>query len=45
MDGAVIPPVVGFAADHLAMRVAMMVPALCFAYVLGVSMLGKAIYE
>jgi len=45
MGGAVIPPLVGFAADHLGIQLAMMVPALCFLYVLAVSFLGKASYE
>ncbi|MHB1856731.1 MAG: glucose/galactose MFS transporter, partial [Acidobacteriaceae bacterium] len=45
MGGAVIPPLVGFAADHLGIQLAMLVPALCFLYVLAVSFLGKASYE
>lgn len=45
IGGAAIPPLVGLTADHLGMRLAMGIPALCFAFVLGVSMLGKARYE
>lgn len=45
MGGAVIPPLVGLTADHLGIRIAMMIPALCFIYVLTVAMVGKARYE
>ena len=45
IGGGIIPPLVGLTADHFGLRIAMMVPALCFVYVLAVSMLGKATYE
>jgi fucose permease len=45
IGGAVIPPLVGLTADHLGIRIAMMVPLLCFVYVLAVSVFGKAKYD
>src|ERR1035437_5214709 len=45
IGGAVIPPLVGLTADHWAIRIAMMVPLLCFVYVLAVSVFGKAKYD
>lgn len=45
IGGAILPPLVGLTADHLGLRVAMFVPALCFLFVLAVAMTGKAIYE
>jgi fucose permease len=45
IGGAVVPPLVGFAADHLGLQVAMAIPVLCFAFVFAVSLLGKAAYE
>jgi fucose permease len=45
IGGAIIPPLVGLVADHLGLRAAMMVPVLCFFYVLLVSALGRASYE
>ena len=45
IGGGIIPPLVGLSADHLGLRVAMMVPVLCLVYVLVVSIVGKAIYE
>ena len=45
IGGAIAPPLVGLAADHLGLQVAMMIPALCFVYVLVVSLVGKARYE
>jgi fucose permease len=45
IGGGIIPPLVGLTADHFGLRAAMIVPALCFVYVLAVSMLGKATYE
>ncbi len=45
MGGAVIPPLVGLTADHLGLQIAMTIPALCFVYVLVVSIVGKAAYE
>lgn len=43
--GAIIPPLMGMTADHLGLRAAMAIPALCFIYVLTVSIIGKAKYE
>lgn len=45
LGGALIPPIVGWVGDHSGMKVAMLVPALCFAYVFGLSLFGKAKYE
>ncbi len=45
VGGAVVPPLVGLLGDHFGLRIAMLLPALCFSYVFGVSMLGKAKYE
>jgi len=45
VGGAVMPPLVGLVGDHFGLRVAMAVPALCFAYVFGLAMLGRAKYE
>jgi fucose permease len=45
VGGAIVPPVVGLVGDNLNMQAAMMVPALCFAYVFGLAMLGRAKYE
>jgi MFS transporter, FHS family, L-fucose permease len=45
IGGAVIPPIVGLTADHFGLRIAMIVPALCFTYVVAVSFAGKAKYE
>jgi fucose permease len=36
---------VGWVGDHFDMRVAMLVPAFCFAYVLGLAMIGRAKFE
>jgi len=45
VGGAVMPPLVGLVGDHFGLRAAMAVPALCFAYVFGLAMLGRAKYE
>jgi len=45
IGGTVMPPIVGLVGDHLGMQAAMVVPALCLAYVLGLSMQGRARYE
>lgn len=45
VGGAFIPPLVGLMADHFGLQVGMMVPALCFLYVLVISFVGKARYE
>jgi fucose permease len=45
LGGALIPPLEGLAGDHFGMRVAMLVPALCFAYVVGLAMWGRAKYD
>jgi MFS transporter, FHS family, L-fucose permease len=42
---AVMSPVQGWIADHAGMRVAMLIPALCFCYVIGLAMFGRAKYE
>jgi MFS transporter, FHS family, L-fucose permease len=45
LGGAIIPPLVGLVGDNLGMRAAMMLPAVCFSYVFGLSILGKAKYD
>jgi fucose permease len=45
IGGGIIPPLVGLSADHFGIRVAMMVPLLCFLYVLVLSLIGRAKYE
>jgi MFS transporter, FHS family, L-fucose permease len=45
LGGALIPPLVGWVGDHSGMRMAMLVPALCFTYVFGLAMFGRAKYE
>lgn len=45
IGGAIIPPLVGLTADHFSMRIAMMVPAFCFTFVLAVALVGKAQYD
>lgn len=45
MGGALLPPLVGLVGDHYGMRVAMMVPALSFAYVFLLALFGRARYE
>jgi len=45
IGGGIIPPLVGLTADHVGIRTAMMVPLLCFLYVLGIAVVGKAKYE
>jgi len=45
VGGAIIPPIVGLVGDHLGLRAAMFVPAICFAYVFGLATLGRAKYE
>jgi fucose permease len=45
IGGAIIPPLVGLTADHFGLQVAMVIPAFCFAFVLSVSLWGKATYE
>ncbi len=45
LGGALIPPLVGWVGDNFGMQVAMLVPALCFAYVLGLALFGRAKYE
>jgi len=42
---AVVPPLQGWIGDHIGMRVAMMVPALCLIYVVGLTLFGRAKYE
>jgi FHS family L-fucose permease-like MFS transporter len=45
LGGALVPPLVGWVGDSFGMHAAMMVPALCFAYVFGLAMFGRAKYE
>lgn len=45
LGGALIPPLEGLVGDHLGMRMAMLVPALCFAYVAGLAFWGRAKYQ
>jgi fucose permease len=45
IGGAMVPPLVGLTADHFGLRIAMLVPFLCFVYVLVISMAGRAKYE
>lgn len=45
IGGAIVPPIVGLAADHFGLQRAMVVPAICFLYVIAVALLGKAKYE
>lgn len=45
LGGALVPPVMGWAGDNFGLRVAMLIPALCFAYVFGLAMFGRAKYE
>jgi fucose permease len=42
---AIVPPLQGWVGDHVGMRVAMLVPALCLTYVIGLAILGRAKYE
>ena len=42
---AAVPPLQGWVADHIGMRVAMLVPAICFTYVIGLTMFGRAKYD
>ncbi|MGB8952862.1 MAG: MFS transporter [Candidatus Aminicenantales bacterium] len=45
MGGALIPPVVGWVGDNYGMHAAMLVPAVCFMYVFGLAIFGRARYE
>lgn len=45
VGGALAPPIVGWVGDHFGLRAGMLVPALAFAYVFGLAMLGRAKYE
>jgi fucose permease len=45
IGGAIIPTLVGLIADHVGLRAAMLVPALCFVYVAIVAFAGKAKYN
>jgi FHS family L-fucose permease-like MFS transporter len=42
---AAVPPFQGWVADHIGMRVAMLVPAVCLTYVIGLAMFGRAKYD
>ncbi len=45
VGGALLPPLAGFVGDHAGMHAAMLVPAAGFAYVFGLSLVGRAKYE
>ena len=45
IGGAILPPLVGLTADHLGLRLAMLIPVLAFGYVFLVAFAGKANYE
>jgi FHS family L-fucose permease-like MFS transporter len=45
IGGGIIPPLVGLSADHFGIRVGMMIPLLCFLYVLVISFVGRAKYD
>jgi FHS family L-fucose permease-like MFS transporter len=45
VGGAIIPLIAGRAGDYWGMHAAMLVPAAAFAYVLGLSLFGRARYE
>jgi FHS family L-fucose permease-like MFS transporter len=42
---ALVPPLQGWLGDHINMRVAMLVPAVCLTYVIGLTMFGRAKYD
>ncbi len=42
---ALMSPLQGWVADHIGMRTAMLIPALCMVYVVGLAMFGRAKYE
>ncbi len=42
---ATVPPLQGWLGDHIGMRVAMLVPAICLTYVIGLAIFGKAKYD
>jgi fucose permease len=42
---ALVSPLQGWTADHVGMRTAMLIPAVCLTYVAGLAMLGRAKYE
>jgi fucose permease len=42
---ALVAPFEGWVGDHIGMRTAMLIPALCLTYVVGLAMLGRAKYE
>ena len=43
--GAIMPPLVRLVGDHFGLRAAMLLPALCFACVFGLAMLGRAKFD
>jgi fucose permease len=45
LAAALVPPLEGWVGDHIGMRTAMLIPALCLTYVVGLAMLGRAKYE
>jgi MFS transporter, FHS family, L-fucose permease len=42
---AVVSPLQGWVGDHVGMRAAMLIPAVCLVYVVGLAALGRAKYE
>jgi FHS family L-fucose permease-like MFS transporter len=45
LAGALVSPLEGWVGDHIGLRTAMLIPALCLTYVVGLAMLGRAKYE
>jgi fucose permease len=45
LASAVVPPLQGWIGEHLGMRTAMAIPAVCLAYVVGLALFGRARYE
>lgn len=45
VTAAVVPPLEGWVGDHIGMRTALLIPALCLAYVVGLAFFGRARYD
>jgi fucose permease len=45
VTAAVVPPLEGWVGDHLGMRAALLIPAACLAYVVGLAIFGRARYD
>ena len=45
VTAAVVPPLEGWVGDHLGMRAALFLPAICLAYVVGLALFGRARYD